>query len=88
MKSSQLTSILMGLTAFCALAAAFLCMQTISRGREVRQLQPQVMQVQQRRQLTGMMLGELNEYGKKNPQIVPILQSLMSKPATTNNVAR
>jgi len=83
MKSSQLTNILLGLTVCSALASVLLCWQTISRGRQIRQLQPQALQVQQLRERANTMLFELVEYSKKNPQIQPILQSLSAKPAAT-----
>lgn len=88
MKNSQLTNILMGLTAFSAIASALLCWQTINRGRDIRRLQPQAAGIQQSRMAATALVNELTEYGKKNPQIQPILQSIAPKPATNKPAAK
>jgi hypothetical protein len=80
MKSSQLTSILMGLTAVSAVASIILCGFMISYSREIRQLQIQAAGINQRRMAATALVNELAQYGEKNPQIRPILQSI-TKPA-------
>lgn len=80
MKSSQLTNILMGLTAFSAVASIFLCGFMISYSREIRQLQVQSAVINQRRIAATALVNELSQYSEKNPQMKPILQSI-SQPA-------
>ena len=81
MKSAQLTSILMGLTAFSAIATIGLYMMTMSRAKEIGQLQPMVGRVQQNNVAINNLLLELNEYSKRDPQIKPLLQAV-TQPAS------
>ena len=83
MKSSQVTNILTVLCVCSALAFVALCWQTRSQGSAIRQLQPQILQAQQRAQAANAMIMELMEYGKTNPQIMPILKTASSKPAAS-----
>ena len=82
MKSSQFTNILMGLTAFSAVASIILCGFMISYSREIRQLQVEAAKINQRRIAATALVNELTQYSEKNPQIKPILQSIAAKPAT------
>jgi len=79
MKNNQLTSILMGLTAFSAAASIILCGLMISSSREIMALRLQANEINNRRIAATALINELAEYGKRNPSIEPILQSLMSK---------
>jgi hypothetical protein len=81
MKSSQLTNILMALTAFSAVASIILCGFMISYSREIRQLQVQAASINQRRIVATALVNELTQYSEKNPQIKPILQSIAPKAA-------
>jgi len=76
MKSPQFTTILMGLTAFSAVATIILFMMTVSRSRETGQLQPMVARIQQNGIAVNNLLAELTEYSKRDPQIKPLLQSV------------
>jgi hypothetical protein len=87
MKSSQLTNILMGLTAFSAVASIILCGLMISYSREIRQLQFQAANIQQSRIAATQLVNELAEYGKKNPQIQPILKKV-TQPAAPQPAAQ
>lgn len=87
MKNSRLTSILIGLTAFSAVASLLLFGIVIKRAREIGALQMQAAAVQQNRMAATQLLGELTEYSKRDPQIKPILQSL-ANPAPTNSPAK
>jgi hypothetical protein len=88
MKNTRLTSILIGLTAFSAVASLILCGIVIKRAREIGTLQMQAAAVQQNRMAATQLLGELNEYSKRDPQIRPILQSLANPPATNSLTAK
>jgi len=79
MKSSQLTNILMGLTAFSAVASIILCGLMISHSREIRAMQMQMAGINQNRAAATGLVNELAEYGKKSPSIMPILQSIVPK---------
>ena len=79
MKNNQLTPILMGLTAFSAAASIILCGLTITGAREIMSLRLQMAEISNRRIAATALVNELAEYGKKNPSIDPILQSIMPK---------
>jgi len=89
MKNSQLTSILMGLTAFSAAASIILCGLMITSSREIMVLRMQVNEVNNRRIAATQLINELAEYSKRNPAIEPILQSLAPKaPAPAKPAAK
>lgn len=89
MKNSQLTSTLMGLTAFSAAASIILCGLMISSSRELMVLRLQANEVNNRRIAASSLISELAEYSKRNPAIEPILQSLAPKtPAPTKTAAK
>ena len=79
MKTNQLTSILMGLTAFSAAASIILCGLTITGGREIMTLRLQMADINNRSMAATALVNELVEYSKKNPSMDPILQSIMPK---------
>ena len=81
MKGSQLSNILMGLTAFSAVASIILCWFMISYSKEIRQLQVQAAGINQRRMAATALVNELTQYSEKNPQMKLILQSIAPKPA-------
>ena len=89
MKNSQLTSILMGLTAVSAAASIILCGLTITGSREIIALRMQMNEVNNRRIAATGLINELAEYSRKNPAIEPILQSLAPKaPAPAKPAAK
>lgn len=89
MKNNQLTSILMGLTAFSAAASIILCGLMISSSREIMALRLQANEINNRRIAATALINELAEYSKRNPSIEPILQSLMAKaPAPAKPAAK
>ena len=88
MKSARLTNILLGLTAFSAIASILFCWLVLSRARDIGRLQPQAAAVQQNQMLVQSMLNELVEYGKRDPQIKPLLQSVIGKPAAAQPAAK
>jgi hypothetical protein len=87
MKNSSLTSILMGLTAFSAVASVVLCWMTISYSRQIRSMQPQMVGINKSVGAAQLLHGELVEFNKKspNPSLQAILQSVEPKanPAST-----
>ncbi len=89
MKNSQLTSILMGLTAVSAAASIILCGLLISSTREIVVLRGQMNEVNNRRIAATALINELAEYSRKNPAIEPVLQSLAPKaPAPAKPAAK
>jgi hypothetical protein len=91
MKNSQLTSILMGLTAVSAAASIVLCGLMISRSRELRQYQYQSAAIQQNRIVATALVNDLTDYSKRDPQIKPLLQKVMqpqAAPAPAQPAAR
>lgn len=88
MKTSQLTTILMGITAFSAVASIILCGLMISYSREIRTLQMQMAGINQNRAVATGLVSELAEYSKKNPSMQPILQSIMPKAAPSQPASK
>ena len=57
-------------------ATAGLCYWYLRSTRELQQIQAQVAQVNSRRALMQSLASEAMEYAKRNPAMVPVLQSL------------
>lgn len=90
MKNTQTTTILMGLTAFCAVLALVMCgfvLQFTRIIRDFQAVQAQAAEVQNLQIARQMLVTELNEYGKRNPDIMRILQP-NSVPAAGKPTAR
>ena len=87
MKSNQLTTILMALTAFSAVLSLIFCGLIMSFTRTIRSaqaVQTQAAEIQNRQIARQMLFNELGEYSKKNPDILRLLQPAgSSTPATT-----
>lgn len=77
MKSAQFTSILMGLTAFCVIGTIACYVVSTNRAKQIGQLQPVVARIQQSNLAVQGLVAELSEYAKRDPQIKPLLQSVM-----------
>lgn len=75
MNKSPLTTILtaaLGLSAFASLILCYLNIQYIHQARAMRQ---QVMKITVERNLVLALGNDVVEYSKKNPAILPVLQS-------------
>jgi len=77
MKSAQITPILMGITAFCVVGTIACYIVSTNRAKQISRLQPMVARVQQSNIAVNSLLAELTEYSKRDPQIKPLLQSVM-----------
>jgi hypothetical protein len=79
MKNNRLPTVLLGITAFTAVASVALCYFLISLQREARGLQAQITGINNNRAIAGSLVAELSEYAKRNPSIEPVLQTLAPK---------
>ena len=77
MKTSPLTTILLGVLTLSALASVVLCWLYISSTRELRSLQTQAAQINNNRALINALANDAVEYSKTHQAIEPILQSLV-----------
>ena len=77
MKNKQQPTLLLGLTAFCVVLALVLCgfiLQFTHVIRAAQGVQMQAVEIQNMQVYRQMMFGELNEYSKRNPDILRIIQ--------------
>ncbi len=88
MKNSPLTTILLAALAISALASVVLCWEYISNARELRALQIQTANINNRQAAMNALATDVLEYSKKNPAVDPILEFVnlkqKSAAATTN----
>ena len=70
MKNDPLISTLLGVLAFGALVAVGLDIAYVNYSRQSRALQPQVMVINQRRNLAMALRAEVLDYGKTHPDIL------------------
>jgi len=75
MKNAKLTSSLLTLTAFSAVASILLVGGVFLYARQMRKLQAEVAFINQTRPLINALAQELLIYSEKNPSIDPILLS-------------
>ena len=85
MKNSPLTTILLALLAISAVLSLVFCYTYIRKSRELRGLQFQVTQINQRSAAINQLMNEVLEYSKKSPNhdIDRLLESfgLTNRPA-------
>jgi uncharacterized protein YpmS len=67
MKNSPLTTILLALLAISAVLSVVFCLSYISKSRELRGLQFQVTQINQRSAAINQLMNDVIEYSKKSP---------------------
>ena len=82
MKNSQLTPVLLGITAVSALLSIILVGWSFAYARQLGPLRNQVAFIHSSRPMINALAGELIEYSKKNPSIDPILYSTGVKQST------
>ena len=76
MKDSPLTSILIGVVAFFTLAVAMLAWLNVRNTKEIQALRAQEARVNYDHMLVNALATDAVEYGKKNPAINPLLESI------------
>ena len=81
MQKDPLISFLAGALCLAALGVFVLTMTCEWRFRQLRRLQPAVVQVQQKGAIADALANETTEYSKRNPAVNPILQNVGLLPA-------
>ncbi|PYK96265.1 MAG: hypothetical protein DME19_20310, partial [Verrucomicrobia bacterium] len=76
MKNSWFTGALAGVLVVAAFAAALLVARVFLTTRQLRSLQPMLVEVNNRLNFAQALLNETLEYSKRNPAIDPLLVSL------------
>lgn len=76
MRSNGLTTILNGALGVCLAAAVILCLQYIFLSRDLRQLNAQIAGINAWRNSLQAFAAECVEYSKKNPAILPVLETV------------
>ena len=84
MRNNSYTALLVGLLFISAVAAAVQVLRLSFAMRDLRRIQPRIMEINANLSLTQALLNDTLEYSKRNPAIDPLLQSLNFK---TNSVA-
>jgi hypothetical protein len=82
MKNSPFNTILLAAIVLSSLWSIWLCYTLISRTRDLRTLQAEANFVNYQQAVLNNLMGEAVEYGKKNPAIDPLLESLGVKQRT------
>jgi hypothetical protein len=80
MKNSPLTTILMAALLISAVASAVMCMMYVSSTREIHSLEAEAAFINNNRAVVNALLNDTIEYSKRNPAMVPILESVGVKP--------
>lgn len=65
----------MGVLAFSALFSIICFYLTVGKNRALRQVQPQLMNINANANVFNALAMEVREYAKKNPGIEPVLQT-------------
>lgn len=83
MKSNGFTTILNIVLGVCLVACVFLCIQSVFLSRDARVMNAQLNGGNAWRNAVNQLAVDCAEYSKKNPEILPILQSIgyNAKPA-------
>ncbi len=76
MKNSPLTTILLLALTVSALASVIMCWAYISKTRELRALETQTAFINQNRAVINALLNDTIEYSKRNPAMIPVLESV------------
>lgn len=86
MKSNLLTTVLNWVLAASVILSIIFLWQFFSRTHDLRALQPQLqVEVAKYQAVHGslnLLMNDLNEYSKRNKDILPILESVKPKPAS------
>jgi hypothetical protein len=80
MKSIGITSILNWALAIAVIGVGLGGMQYYFKTREVRTLQAQIMNYQNKQAIMNNLIAETMQYSQRNPAIDPILEAIGAKP--------
>jgi hypothetical protein len=72
-------ALLVGLLLVSAVAAALLMVRVSFATRDLRRIQPKIIEINARMNLAQALLNDTLEYSKRNPAIDPLLQSMKFK---------
>ena len=84
MRNNSFTALLVGLLLVSALAAAVQVLRITFATRDLRRIQPRIMEINGHLNVARALLNDTLEYSKHNPAIDPLLQSMNFK---TNSAA-
>jgi hypothetical protein len=79
MRTNSFTALLVGLLLISALAAAVQVLRITFATRDLRRLQPRLVEINAHWNLAQALLHDTLEYSKHNPSIDPLLQSMNLK---------
>jgi hypothetical protein len=86
MKNSPFNAIFLAAVLVSSLWSVYLCYTFISRARELRELQARANVFNYKQAVLQAMVNDAIEYGKKNPAIDPLLESLGVKQRANSSV--
>ena len=86
MKNSPFNTIFLAAVVVSSLWSVWLCYTVISRTRELRELQARANAINYRQVALQSLANDAIEYGKKNPAIDPLLESLGLKQRANTTV--
>jgi hypothetical protein len=87
MKRDVLAIGLVSVLIAATLATVGMCYMYLKTAQRVREMQTGLNQVNHRRQVIQSMAMDLNEYARRNPTIIPLLQELNLRPRSSTNAA-
>ena len=76
MKNSSLTTILLGALTVSAIASIVLCWSYITNTRQIRGMQARTIWMNNNRAAVNSLLNDTIEYSKRNPAVIPVLESV------------
>ncbi len=79
MRSNSFTALLVGLLFVSAAAAAVQVLRLSFATRDLRRIQPRIVEINAHLNLAQALLNDALEYSKRNPAIDPLLQSMNFK---------
>ena len=79
MKNRSFTALLVGLLFLSAAAAAVQVLRLSFATRDLRRLQPRIIEINANLNLAQALLNDTLEYSKRNPAIDPLLQAMNFK---------
>jgi hypothetical protein len=79
MRNNSFTALLVGLLFVSAVAAAVQVLRLSVATRDLRRIQPRVIEIQSHLNVAQALLNDTLEYSKHNPAIDPLLQSMKIK---------
>jgi hypothetical protein len=88
MRNNSFTGLLVGLLFVSALAAGVQVLRLSFATRDLRRLQPRIIEINSHLNVAQALLNDTLEYSKRNPAIDPLLQSMNFKTNSTPGAAR